>query len=343
MTFAIRTTVVALFAALALTGCGGTTAKKTAEQPSKSFDDVASLRQAYISAGGTCGSFSIRQDPEFKDSTVGDCGDRIDTPNPGFAVATTGDAKKQYENLWLALTTTPDKPVLLVGENWIVRTFSTEPDDIHAIQARMGGKIIDSTKSVTPTAQVVYTFVSKAPFVRFAAVISNPSKRTRTGVITTWKALDSDGVIVGTHDLVQPPIPPGQTIVYVGGAGSANLSGTPARVTVEITDEGKMVGAKPVQAASVASVSFKRSGFDMNAGAHDYEVSVTIVAHTDVTTSDLNIPVLIRDKENKIIGADWADLGTAPARLADGDKVKVIATVSVDSGIPKSAEAYVSE
>ena len=61
-----------------------------------------------------------------------------------------------------------------------------------------------------PIVTVLHTYVNANPFVRFAVEITNPGTRTLVGVTTIWKALDANGVIVGTlEDRATPPIPPG--------------------------------------------------------------------------------------------------------------------------------------
>lgn len=199
-----------------------------------------------------------------------------------------------------------------------------------------------TTAPPEPTASVVFTYVNDAPLVRFAAEIKNPAAQTRTGVRTTWKVLDANGVIIGTlEDTERPDIAAGGSIYYVGGAGAANLTGTPASVEFEIIDPGTLTDTPPTTSATVESPTFERASFDFYDNSRTYDASFVIAATQEVTTEDLDTAVLLKDAAGNIVAADWADTSTAPSRLSAGDKVNATANMQVSIGEPAAVEAYV--
>jgi hypothetical protein len=84
----------------------------------------------------------------------------------------------------------------------------------------------------------MFVYVSDEPFMRSAAQATNPVGKARVGVLTTWKVLDAIGVIMGTlEDFERPMMPAGGSVCSGGVAGVANLTGVPASVVFEVTDE----------------------------------------------------------------------------------------------------------
>lgn len=209
-----------------------------------------------------------------------------------------------------------------------------------------GGGSPEATETTTtaevpsPVATVIHTFTNGDPYLRFAVELSNPGSRTLVGVETAWKALDANGVIVGTVEgRAAPPIPPGGIVLDTGGAGGVLLTGTPATVRVEIVDKGEFVDVAPDPSVAVASApTFSRAEFDLNDGARDYDVQVTVEALTEVNTEDLSVAVVLRDATGTAIGSDFGDTTELPSRLAPGDKVNVTAIVSVTNGEPAVAQ-----
>jgi len=193
------------------------------------------------------------------------------------------------------------------------------------------------------TAEVVYSFFTDDPLTRFAVRFTNPGEKTRSGITATWKAFDKDGVIIGTYDAIIPPILAGGSTFYAGGAGSANLSGTPAKVTVNVTDNGREVDTKPTSGVIVGKTEFKKSDFALTKGTTDYDVSMVLTATREISSSDVKTAVLLRDSNGKVVGADWADLDKVPDTIAAGEKFKVTAYITVPNGLPKSVEGYAWE
>lgn len=193
------------------------------------------------------------------------------------------------------------------------------------------------------TAEVVYSYFTDDPLTRFAVEFANPGEKTRSGITATWKAFDKDGVIIGTHDTKVPPILAGGSTFYAGGAGGANLSGTPAKVTVNVTDNGHEVDTKPASGVTVGTTEFKKSDFALTEGTTDYDASMVLTATRKISSSDVDTAVLLRDSSGKVVGAEWADLDKVPATIAAGEKFKVTAHIIVSDGLPKSVEGYAWE
>ena len=195
------------------------------------------------------------------------------------------------------------------------------------------------------TAKVLYTYFNKSEkYGRVVIEISNPSNKTRTGVETTWKALDADGVIVDTESYRQTPIPPGTSVLYVDG--TEDLAEEAERVTVAVTDPGRLTSEPPTERLEVSDAKFVRSASDTWAGAHDYDVTAVLTALADVSGGDVIVNFVLRDASGKIVGAEWADSESSsiPKVLAKGDKVKVGTYVEVELGkTPVTVDAYAEE
>lgn len=187
--------------------------------------------------------------------------------------------------------------------------------------------------------EVVHSFFADDPFARFAVKFTNPAKQTRVGAKAAWKALDKDGVIVGSYDTSLPPIGPGGTWHYVGGAG-ALLTGFPAQVKVEVTDQGALQDAQVKSLVSVEKADFERASFNLFKKAQSYDVTAVVVTSGDVATTDIVSAVLLMDASGKIIGSAWLDFTSAPDRLSAGEKVKATAIVAVVGGTPAKVEVY---
>lgn len=188
--------------------------------------------------------------------------------------------------------------------------------------------------------QVVHTYFNDDPFGRFIFKITNPADETRVGATTTWKAMDKDGVIVGSYDASLPPIGPGDTWYYVGGAGSPILSGVPAQVKVEVTNKGQLKSGEFKSLVTVEKAEFKRAAFDLYKNAQDYEVTAVLTSSGDVKTTDIKSAVLLLDGTGKIVGGDFLSFLFAPENLAAGEKLSVQASVAVSEGTPEKVEVY---
>lgn len=238
--------------------------------------------------------------------------------------------------------------VLVVGAFLLVGCGSDDTSDSGSANTTAKEKTTTTeaptttTAAAEPTAEVVFTFFNDDPFFRFAVEIKNPADQARVGMRTTWKVLDSNGVIVGTlEDTERPAIPAGGSIWYVGGAGAANLTGTPASVEFEITDPGTLTDSVPPSSVVAENPTFERSTFDFYDGARSYDASFVIAATADVTTDDIGTVVLLRDAAGNIVAADWADTNAVPSTLKAGEKANATATLQVANGEPATVGAYV--
>jgi len=183
-------------------------------------------------------------------------------------------------------------------------------------------------KSEEPAVKVLYTFFTDET-VQFVAEISNPADRTRVGVETSWKAYDSDGIIVASFTGKRPPIPPRGSIFYAGHAGE--VSGVAESVKVNLSKKGALTAKAPRPAVKVGEATFERADYDFTDGAHTYDVSTVLTAMSDVAGKDVNVQAILRDESGEIVGAGWAGGPTLipefgqdlPDKLAKGDKVRL--------------------
>jgi hypothetical protein len=183
-----------------------------------------------------------------------------------------------------------------------------------------------TTEGPHPTATVGFFFES-APlnYFRFAAPIVNAGPLPLVGVTVTWTAVDATGAIVGSFVHHCPPINANSTLIYVGGAGSALLSGVPAKVTTTITDPGQYVN-ETLPSFPVSSTQFTQSSFqDGSPNATTYEVTadITIGGSVPVQSASLDIPITLTNASGAIVGANFYEPDNLPATLSPGNVIRV--------------------
>ncbi len=182
--------------------------------------------------------------------------------------------------------------------------------------------------------EVMWFGVDKESTVlRFVIKLSNSNDHILRGVTTEWIAYDIDGAVVGSFDGSQPDIPANGYVYYVGGAGGANLSGTPARVEVEITTEGLLTNRVSPQ-ITVSNVQVINNGYGW------YSVSADCVTDSDIKTVDMDGQFIVKDADDQIIDADFWSAENLPDTLGAGDKFKVSVDFFDLPAIPESAEVY---
>ena len=174
----------------------------------------------------------------------------------------------------------------------------------------------DAASGPALQAEVVHTYFNDDPLGRFTFEFTNPADETRIGATVTWKALDKDGVIVGSFDKKLPPISSGGTWHYVGGAGGANLTGVPAQAKVEVTDQGDLEDGEFESLISVEKAEFKRSDFTFYDNAQTYDVTAVLAASDEVATAEIDSAVLLLDKSGKVVGGDWLDFSSGPEKTS---------------------------
>lgn len=198
------------------------------------------------------------------------------------------------------------------------------------------------TARPSPKVSVAFFWVSAGTntYFRFAAPIVNPGSQTLNGTVVSWTAYDSSGAIVGSLNHHCPPIGTHSTQMYVGGAGSASLSGVPAKVAVEISALGQFVDTVP-PTFSVTSVQFTQGSFqDPSAppGNITYEVTGDITISGDsVQSASLNIPIILTDGNGAIVGADFYQPDNLPATLDPGTKFRVDDSDVIATAAPAAA------
>ena len=170
--------------------------------------------------------------------------------------------------------------------------------------------------------------------LRFAVQIKNPNPYFLTGVKTEWTAYDKDNVIVGFHEGIQPVVPANGCIYYVGGAGSANLSGIPARVEVKIVSDGLLTN-KLIPQISVNNIQIKDHGYNY------YEVFADCITDSNINTADLSGTFILKDGNGQIIGAEFWSADNLPQSIIAGGKFKISIPFFDLPTIPHSADVNV--
>ena len=194
--------------------------------------------------------------------------------------------------------------------------------------------MIDNFKG--PEAEIVWTGVDEEWMVlRFVAKFSNPNDYTLKGVNTEWVAYDANEAVVGSFKGLQPDIPAHGYIYYVGGAGSANLSGTPANAEIKVTADGQLTNRVAPQ-ITVENVQVINNGYNY------YTVSADCETDSDVKTVDLDGNIIVKDANGEIIGSDFWGGDNLPDTLEAGDKFKLSVDFFHLPAIPQDAEVYIN-
>lgn len=120
---------------------------------------------------------------------------------------------------------------------------------------------------------------------------------------------------------------------YVGGAGGVNLSGTPARVEVNITTDGLLTNRELPQ-ISVSNVHVTDNGFGW------FTVSADCVTDSDIKTTDLDGQIIIKDADGQVIDADFWSAENLPDSIDANSKFTISADFFDLPAKPKDAEVY---
>lgn len=198
-----------------------------------------------------------------------------------------------------------------------------------------------SPPAPTPAPEVSVEWFSvdeEAVLLRFVAAITNPGPQTLHGIQTEWVAYDDTGAIVGSHTGTRPAVGAGETFLYVGGAGGANLSGVPARVDVTIADPGRFMPGE-VTRLSVSDVTVEREQYGPS---DEYTVSARAeVGDTAVDSQRLRGSAVLRDESGTIVGADFWSPSSLPATLSPGSSFRIEMPFIAADAPPTSADVVI--
>ena len=174
---------------------------------------------------------------------------------------------------------------------------------------------------------------TESPLFRLLAFLTNPNDRPLTGVATHWEVYDASGALVGSHPKVFPALPPGTAFPYVGGAGSFNLTGTPATAEVFVDNPGQLADVV-IDTFSVDDVAFRPEEGALDAPV-EYLVTASITTGSqDVPGSSIIAVIILRDGSGNVVGADFAFPDTIP------DLVKAGTTFRLEANfVPATASA----
>lgn len=186
----------------------------------------------------------------------------------------------------------------------------------------------------TANAEVIWVNVDQENTVlRFVAKLSNPNNYTLRDVSVEWTALDAQGAIVGSHSGSQPDIPANGFVYYVGGAGSTNLSGTPANVELKVTADGLLTN-REAPVISVENVQLVDNGFSW------YTVTAICLTDTEIKSSQVDGQFIVKDASGNIIGADFWSADNLPDTIEANGRFGASMDYFDLPTIPQSAEAY---
>lgn len=182
--------------------------------------------------------------------------------------------------------------------------------------------------------EVIWTGVDEEYTVlRFVVKISNDNDYVMRDVTTEWIAYDKNDAIVGSHDAAQADIPANGYIYYVGGAGSANLSGTPVRVEMRVTTDGILTNREMPQ-ITVSNIQI------INRGWGGFDVTADCVTDSDIMTANLDGQIIVKDAEGQIIDAEFWSADNLPDSIPTDGKF-VLSEYFYDlPAVPTEAEVY---
>lgn len=184
------------------------------------------------------------------------------------------------------------------------------------------------------TAEVVWTGIdAESTVLRFVVKINNANSYTLRGVTTEWIAYDNNDAIVGSYGGPQPDIPANSFIYYVGGAGSVNLSGTPARVEVRITTEG-LLSNRELPKISVSDIQIKDHGYNW------FTVSAVCETDSEINTADLDGQIIVKNADGAVINADFWHAENLPDSIAANGRFILSEDFFDLPTMPKYAEVY---
>ena len=191
----------------------------------------------------------------------------------------------------------------------------------------------------SPSIEVIYFNADPVSSVtRFVAAITNPSAQPLKGLVTEWIAYDVDDVIVGNRTKEQPTIPAGGTFNYVGGAGSLNLTGLPARVVVTVKNVGKLDAGEESAFLTVENAVLMPPEFSGGFG----EATATVVSPaTEVSKDSIDSTLILRDAAGNVVDADFDGEIAGPDVFPPDSKFGIKFYVSDFEAAPVSAEIQV--
>ena len=230
------------------------------------------------------------------------------------------------------ITTVASQIVELAKEVHELGDYSTTLEPLAATETEYKNLINQFTEA---KADVLWYGVDEEHTVlRFAVQISNSNPYALTGITTEWTAYDKDDAVVGYFEGSQPDVPANDCVYYVGGAGSAKLSGTPARVEVKIITPGLLTNKVSPQ-ITVRNIQLKDNGYNF------FEVFADCVTDTAIHTADLNGVFILKDENDVILDADFWTADNLPKSIDAEGKFKISDPFFDLPAIPKSAEVYV--
>lgn len=181
---------------------------------------------------------------------------------------------------------------------------------------------------------VIWTGVDEQyTLLRFVAKISNDNEYAMRDVVTEWIAYDKNDAIVGSLQSVQADIPANSSIYYVGGAGSARLSGTPARVEIRVASEGVLTN-RTLPQISVSNVQIISQGWG------SFDVTADCMTDSDIMTANLDGQIIVKDADGQIIDADFWSADNLPDTIPANGKFVLSEYIYDLPAVPTDAEVY---
>lgn len=184
--------------------------------------------------------------------------------------------------------------------------------------------------------EILWTGVDEESTVlRFVIKLINENDYAMRDVVTEWVAYDKNDAIVGSFSGAQSDIPANGCIYYVGGAGSANLAGTPAYIKINISTDGILTDRQmpQVKASNVQVIDIGFGGFYITADC---------ITDSEIMTANLNGQVIVKDADGQIIAAEFWKANNLPDSISANGKFVLSEYFSDLPAMPMDAEVYIN-
>lgn len=198
---------------------------------------------------------------------------------------------------------------------------------------------LETSQVPKPTVEVAWFNASgdteTGPLFYFVSLIKNPGSKAISGLKTEWVAYDANNTIVGSLKGERSAVPPNGTLHYVGGAGSAFLSGVPSRVEVTVVDPGKFADNYPAP-FKVENIELKPDLFD-----NSYVVRAKVTTGADeIRSADIGANVVLRNSNGAIVGGTFWQAEGLPEVMPPNTAFTAEASFIQVTEKPASAEVF---
>jgi hypothetical protein len=171
--------------------------------------------------------------------------------------------------------------------------------------------------------------------MRFVGRVQNRSAQTVEGTVVRWEAIDERGSLLVAFVRPLPPIPAGQTFLYVHGGEPPMVDGVTQIVNLIITDPGRTSTAPPpfLNASEVRLEQIEEGEL------YRYRVNALVrTGDQPVDRRTLFLTTVLRDGAGAIVGGDFTFPENVPDQIAPRTSFVVTFAMVPAASVANSAE-----